>query len=75
MKITVKMEDGAPILFFPTEPANAGRVLCYARVGEHSEASRAYMRGLPAPTTKNEFEKAWRLIAQYAQQQEYLTRL
>lgn len=66
MKITVKMEDGRPVLFFPDEKANPGRVLCFAPVGEHSEASRAYMRSLPPPMGNNERLAAWRAVALYA---------
>ena len=67
MKIIVKIEDGAPILFFPSEPANPGRVLCYAQIGEHSEAGRAYMRKLPEPATPAQRREAWRALARYSQ--------
>lgn len=66
MKIIVKIEDGRPALFFPDEPAKPGRVSCFA-MGEHSEASRAYMRALPAPAGADELRDAWLGLARYAQ--------
>lgn len=66
MKITVKIEDGAPVLFLLDAPANPGRVLCWARVGEHSEAARAYMRGLPSPATESEIKAAWSALRCYS---------
>lgn len=65
MKIVVKMEDGRPALFFPDEPAQPGRVLCFA-AGEHHEASRAYMRRLHPPQTEPERLAAWRTLARYS---------
>lgn len=67
MKIIVKIEDGAPILFFPSEPAKPGKVLCYAQIGEHSEACRAYMRNLPEPASPAQRIAAWRALSRYSQ--------
>ena len=33
---------GMPILFFPTEPARRGRIVCYAHIGQHAEADIGY---------------------------------
>jgi len=33
--------------FFPDLPANLGNILCYAHIGQHSEASLDYFYGLP----------------------------
>lgn len=66
MRITIKMEDGRPVLFFPDDVANPGRVVCYAAMGEHSEAARAYMRRLPAPVTPAERAACWDFLARYA---------
>lgn len=47
-------KDGTPILFFPDWYANHGMVVCYVRVGQHSEASVKYARSL-----KNAPEGTW----------------
>jgi len=35
-------DTGAPIAFVPEGEANPGMLICYAHVGQHSEACRAY---------------------------------
>jgi hypothetical protein len=37
-------KDGTPILFLPDDEANPGRIACYVRVGQHSEADLGYYR-------------------------------
>lgn len=66
MKITVKIEAGAPLIFFPDAPANPGRVLCWSAIDGHSEAQRAYMRNLPSPVTELETRAAWRALHHYS---------
>jgi hypothetical protein len=36
--------DGTPVLFITDAPANYGNIVCYAHLGQHSEASVAYYR-------------------------------
>jgi hypothetical protein len=47
-----EVEIGA---FFPEEPQSFNTILCYAHVGQHSGASRDYMKSLE-PATKNEYQ-------------------
>lgn len=42
-------KDGTPILVLPEAPANPGNCLIYAHIGQHSEASRAYLAHHTAP--------------------------
>ena len=52
MKLTLKIEDGQPVIFWTDDPAaSPGRVTCYTFKDEHGEATRAYMRGLQTPHT------------------------
>lgn len=74
MKIIVKMEtigrpgEVAPVLFFPDEPANPARVLCYSPRDGHTEASRAYMRALPTAQGVAQRNAAWMALAAYCRQ-------
>lgn len=71
MKIIIKMENGAPILFFPEEKERNGAIGCYSSREGHSIASRAYMRGLKSPATKEEIVRCWRALHHYAQHAAY----
>ena len=66
MKIIIRMEDGHPILFFPEEKEVDGRIPCWAQSGEHSTATRGYMRKLKAPAPGDETRRAWVALGQYA---------
>jgi len=60
--------DGHPeaLLFLPTAPpANPGRILCYAHVGQHSEASIDYYRDTRPPRTDAERAACDALVAEY----------
>jgi hypothetical protein len=46
-------EDGLPILFFPHEPANPGRMVCYVHLGQHGEADIGYYRQKTKPDRSN----------------------
>ncbi len=68
MKIECKIEDGnSPVLFFPDEqnPRNK-TIMCYSRIGQHSEASRGYMRECRKPETENEIKKCLDLLIEWA---------
>jgi hypothetical protein len=49
------------VAFLPDEPANDGRVMCYARLGQHSEASLDYYRSNTIPAHPQD-EDAVRLL-------------
>jgi len=66
MKIEIRMEDGAPILFFPDVISHEKMIVCFTRAGEHSSASRAYMRSLRKPSKREEIADCFRLLATYA---------
>lgn len=40
-----KDSDGKVIAFLPELPANYGKIVCYAHIGQHSEASIEYYHG------------------------------
>jgi hypothetical protein len=42
-------KDGTPILFFPGEQASLGRIVCYAHLGQHSEAVFGYYYRMTKP--------------------------
>lgn len=54
MKVIVKMEGDSPCLFFPESPANRGNMVCWSRVGQHSEANMGYYWTLKNPSEKHE---------------------
>ena len=69
MKIYVRLEnDGAPILFFQDigKPPRNGLVECYAHNGQHSEATRAYMRQCKKPETAAQFVACCKLLREWA---------
>jgi hypothetical protein len=37
-------DKGEPIAFFPEASANPGMIVCYAHIGQHSEACNEYYR-------------------------------
>lgn len=70
LPVIVKWEGGRshkgnPVLFFPTMDANAGRLVCYAHLGQHSEADYAYYRGLRNPAGAYQQLEANNLLAEY----------
>jgi len=53
-KVIPRMEsDGAMLLVFPELPANPGHLVCYSRIGQHSECSREYYRRKTTPAPHN----------------------
>ena len=66
MKLEIRIESGAPILFF-TDIENRDKTLdCYTLRAEHATASRAYMRSLSKPSTREELRAAWALLGTYS---------
>lgn len=47
----------------PDVPANPGRVTCYAHVGQHGEADRAWVREKTRPATPAEYEALHRELS------------
>jgi hypothetical protein len=68
MKIDIRLEDGKPILFFLNIDVNSKNNLinCFNHKEMHNQASRAYMRSLKKPLTKNELLESFRLLKYYA---------
>lgn len=58
VKVIAKWENGFPILFLPEYSANIGNIVCYSRIGQHSEACLAYYRGLKNPPDTSEAKAA-----------------
>lgn len=48
-------EDGSIVAFLPDATANLGRVMCYAHIGQHSEASLDYYRLNTTPLTPEDY--------------------
>lgn len=61
---------GNPILFFPQYDANAGRICCYAHIGQHSEADMSYYRGCRNPQGLKQIQAGDELLAEYARKLE-----
>ena len=57
--------NGTPILFLVDNPARIGYVLCYAHWGQHSEASRGYMRKCRKPETEADFKACCTLVIEW----------
>lgn len=67
MKIDIRMEDGSPVIFWTDNPdMRNGIIMSYAKIGQHSEACRAYMRSLKKPTTKEEIDAAFNLLYEWS---------
>ena len=68
MKIDCRLEDdNSPVLFFPDEQNPRNRaILCYSRIGQHSEASRGYMRDCRKPKTQEEIKSCLDLLIEWA---------
>lgn len=76
MKLSLKIEDGKPAIFWTDNPsATPGRVTCYTRTDQHTEASRAYMRGLRAPSTMAENIACFELLEHWARHCAYTLKL
>ena len=72
MKLEIRIESGAPILFFHDSENRDKTIDCYTLRDEHSSATRAYMRSLKKPSTREDLCAAWALLASYAAKTEYL---
>ncbi len=66
MKITVKIEDGRPLLVFPMHVDAKGMIEVFSPVEGIGTAQRAYLKRLPYPSTPEQIEAAWSLIQRYA---------
>ena len=48
-------KDGTPVLFFPDDPVSKpGMIVCYAHIGQHSEASKDYYWNDTKPDKSND---------------------
>lgn len=76
MKITLKMENGSPILFHTDDPGvDPGKVTAYTRKDMHSQAARAYMRNLRAPVSQSEYLACFELLENWAHHCAYTLKL
>jgi hypothetical protein len=76
MKITLKMENGAPIIFHTDDPdSDPGKVTTFTRADMHSQSSRAYMRSLRAPVSQSETLACFDLLATWAAHCAYTLKL
>lgn len=66
MKLEIRIESGAPILFFHDSENRDKSIDCYTLRDEHNTAARAYMRSLKKPATREELRAAWALLGTYA---------
>lgn len=66
MKLELRLEQGAPILFFHDSENRDRSIDCYTMRAEHATASRAYMRSLKKPATVEELRAAWALLGTYS---------
>ena len=66
MKLEIRIEQGAPILFFTDSENHDKTIDCYTLREEHSSAQRAYMRSLKKPVTPEELSAAWALLGTYS---------
>jgi hypothetical protein len=66
VRIEIRIEDGAPIIFLLSEIENDHRVNCYTTKEQHSSATRAYMRSLPKVEKRPDILRAWALLETYA---------
>lgn len=60
-------KNGNPVLFFPEYSANPGNIVCYAHMGQHSEACHSYYAGLKNCNTPAQQQALRDLIAEYEQ--------
>ncbi len=58
-------KTGSALLFFPAYSANRGNIVCYAHMGQHSEACMGYYRQCRNPSTPQQKEEAKNLFAEY----------
>ena len=67
MKIDIRLEDdGAPVLFFPDDVNERKKtIMVYSRIGQHSEASRAYMRACRKPQTAEDVARCIDLLREW----------
>jgi hypothetical protein len=67
MKLELRLEDGKPVIFFTDDIDHGKLITCYSAIGQHSSASRSYMRGLPKPVKPTDMVLCWKLLGQYSQ--------
>jgi hypothetical protein len=67
MKLDIRLEDGKPAIFWVDHPdaKNSHMVLCFTASDSHTYASRAYLRSLPIPLTREELQSSARLLRQF----------
>ncbi len=53
-RVLFRVIRGEVEAFLPDVPANPGNIMCYAHIGQHSEASRGYY-GMGRPATPREY--------------------
>lgn len=58
-------EKSNAVLFLPEYSANLGNIVCYAHVGQHSEACMGYYWGLHNPQEGEQMNEAKALFAEY----------
>lgn len=69
IKYIAKWEGGAKqgnaVLFFPEYAANLGNIVCYAHIGQHSEAALEYYRQCKNPNTTQQKAAIASLVKEY----------
>lgn len=68
MKIDIRMEKGAPIIFYPDDVNRDGSIVCVTQAEGHCTAQRASMHRLLKPQTAREIRAAWQFLARMANQ-------
>jgi hypothetical protein len=69
MKLDIRLDqEGLPIIFFldDWEPSQPHYIGCYQRLGQHSEAARAYMRQCRKPETPEDYSRCCSLLIEWA---------
>lgn len=67
MKLEIRIENGKPILFWLDDPDEHGEnVTCFTMQDMHNTSSKAYMRDLPKPETKEDYTQAFRVLASWS---------
>lgn len=66
MKLEILIEDGKPLIVFSQEINRDKTINCCSQQDGHTQATRGYLRTLPAPQTREEIRAAWRALKWYA---------
>lgn len=66
MKIEIYMEDGKPLIVFADQINGDKTVNCCSQQDGHTQATRAYLRTLPRPETREQLRAAWHALKWYA---------